>query len=173
MSLLWYVASSNDQNYSTFDPQTGSVYGYHASQAKTFWLTPHSHPQNVSPVYKDSSGNSYKYDSTYYSALNIDESDQYQADKYFYNELKDAVRTTPPHLADAASLYREENTFSGNLVTVQQFFELPFTVDLQFGYRQSAWSYSDPSTTTSALSLAKNQFETRFNDTFVNENSVT
>jgi hypothetical protein len=50
------------------------------------------------------------------------------------------VRTTPPHLADANSLYREDNTFSGMLVTVQRFYQLPFTVDLHFNYRENAWT---------------------------------
>jgi len=50
------------------------------------------------------------------------------------------VRTTPPHLADANSLYREDNTFSGTLITVQRFYKLPFTVDLHFKYRNEAWS---------------------------------
>ncbi len=90
---------------------------------------------NLNAEYEDDLGNMYLYNSTYYSALYIDEFDQYNPKKYLFNELKDAVRTTPPHLADANSLYREDNTFSGSLVTVQRFYSLPFTVDLHFNYR--------------------------------------
>jgi len=70
--------------------------------------------------------NKYTYGSIYYSALMVDEHDQYDPKKYFYNELKDAVKTTPPHLADSGSLYREENVYAGNLITAQKFYELPF-----------------------------------------------
>jgi hypothetical protein len=75
--------------------------------------------------------------------LYIDEHDQYDPKKYFFNELKDCVRTTPPHLADSNSLYREDNTYSGILVTVQRFYQLPFTIDLHFDYRNSAWSATE------------------------------
>lgn len=59
--------------------------------------------------------------------------------------MKDEVRTTPPHLFDSGSLYREDNTFSGNLVTVQQFYNLPFTLDLHFGYRDAPFDFDSKS----------------------------
>jgi hypothetical protein len=73
---------------------------------------------NKAAIYTDELGNFYEYDSTYFSALTVDENDQYNPKKYFFNELKDTVRTTPSHLFDSGSLYREDNAFSGNLVTV-------------------------------------------------------
>jgi hypothetical protein len=57
-------------------------------------------------------------------------------------------------LADANSLYREDNTFTGTLVTVQRFYELPFTVDLHFNYREKAWSPEEMS-----MDLVKKQID--------------
>jgi hypothetical protein len=63
------------------------------------------------------------------------------------------VRTTPPHLFDSGSLYREDNTFSGNLVTVQRFYYLPFTLDLHFGYRDSAFAFDEMSMEETTLAI--------------------
>lgn len=118
---MWYVAVP-DETMATFDPISGSIYGTHDSVAKDYWLSYQDSSDNKNAVYKDELGNTYLYNSTYYSALYIDEHDQYDPKKYFFNELKDCVRTTPPHLADSNSQYREDNTFSGILVTVQRFY---------------------------------------------------
>jgi hypothetical protein len=98
----------------------------------------------------------------------VDERDQYNPKKYFFNELKDVVSTTPAHLADAASLYREDNAFSGNLITVQRFYQLPFSVDLHFGYRDSPWTPEEMDTTevTNSLEKAESGFDSRFEETF-------
>lgn len=116
LSLIWYVASPDDGS-ATFDFTSGSIYGDHNSQDKQFWVSFQDSEDNEPATYTDGLGNLYTYDSTYFSALTVDEHDQYNPKKYFFNELKDTVRTTPPHLADSASLYREDNAFSGNLIT--------------------------------------------------------
>ena len=48
--------------------------------------------------------------------------------------------TTPPTLFDPESLYRAETSYSGNLVMMQKFYELPFTTDIHFGYRNSTFT---------------------------------
>jgi hypothetical protein len=78
------------------------------------------------------------------------------------------VSTTPGHLADASSLYREDNAFSGNLITVQRFFKMPFTVDLHFGYRDTQWTITemDTESISEKLTIADSNFNKRFNETF-------
>lgn len=117
LSLLWYVASP-DENFASFDAESNSVTGSHVSVDKTFWLSYIDSIQNQNADYSDGLGNTYLYNATYFNALTIDEGDNYNADKYFFNELKTAISTTPPHLANADSLYRAETAYSGNLVTV-------------------------------------------------------
>ena len=56
------------------------------------------------------------FDADYFYALTVDEQDNYDPKKYYYNEVKDAVKTVPPHLFDPSSLYRAETAFSGNMV---------------------------------------------------------
>ena len=171
---MWYVASP-DEAFSTFDQITGSIYGDHASTEMQYWLGVVDAETNVAATYTDGLGNHYEYNSTYFSALQIDEHDQYEPKKYFFNELKDTVRTTPPHLFDSASLYREDNSFSGNLVTVQKFYQLPFTVDLHFGYREKAWTSEETKmvNTKSNLDEAELKFNHQFTKTFVNKSGAS
>ena len=74
LSLLWYV-SSPDGAFSTFDHITGSVFGDHQSQDKQYWLSIEDSVDNKSAVYTDGLGNFYDYNSTYFSALSVDEFD--------------------------------------------------------------------------------------------------
>ena len=125
----------------------------HDSVGSQYWLGFADSLDDKSATYDDGRSNLYTYDSTYFSALTVDERDQYNPKKYFFNELKDVVSTTPAHLVDAASLYREDNAFSGNLITVQRFYQLPFSVDLHFGYRDSPWTPEEMDTTKVTNSL--------------------
>lgn len=115
LSLLWYVAH---EHYATFDSESNSICGAHESEGRNFWLSYKDDSKNVNMTYQDELGNEYLYDATYFNALTVDEGDIYDAKKYFFNELKDNVSTTPPHLANADSLYRAETALSGNLVTI-------------------------------------------------------
>ena len=71
LSLMWYVASP-DETMGTFDPITGSIFGNHDSVANDYWLSYKDSASNLNALYHDELGNSYLYDSTYYSALYID-----------------------------------------------------------------------------------------------------
>ena len=117
LSLMWYVATAEGFT-ATFDTASSGVNGYHESVGQTFWLNHQDAAGNVNAEYSDDRGNTYVYGSDYFTALTVDEGDNYNPKKYFFDELKDAVGTTPPHLADPNSLYRAETAFTGNLVTV-------------------------------------------------------
>ena len=56
------------------------------------------------------------YTANYFLAYTVDEEDQYDAKKYYNNECKDKVDTTPPTLFDPSSLYRSETSYTGNLI---------------------------------------------------------
>lgn len=163
---MWYVSSPDDVRAS-FDSKSGSITGKHGSVDKDFWLSIQDEGSKYA-TYSDGLGNDYYYNSTYYSALTVDEKDQYDPKKYFFNEVKDEVRTTPPHLFDSGALYREDNTFSGNLITSQRFYELPFTADLHFGYRNSTWTPEDMNMndTSEMLLDVKAQYDKVFEMTF-------
>lgn len=101
------------------------------------------------------------YTANYFLAFNIDENDQYDAKKYFFNECKDKVGTMPPTLFDPTSLYRAETSYSGNLVMMQKFYELPFSVDIHFGYRNETFTKEDMNvdTMTDAFNAGKASFD--------------
>jgi hypothetical protein len=52
---------------------------------------------------------------------------------------------------------------------------MPFSVDLHFGYRNSAWTSQemDVKVTTDALQLACSEFDSKFGNTFVNSDTWT
>ena len=109
------------------------------------------------------------YSSNYFYALTIDEQDQYDAKKYYYNEMKDTLSTTPTHLFDPDSLYRAETAYSGNLVVMQRFYQLPFALDLHFGYRNETFTKAEMNydQTTEALEAAEKGFQDAFDTIFV------
>ena len=57
--------------------------------------------------------------------------------------MKDTLSTTPVHLFDPKDLYRAETANIGNLVVMQRFYQLPFALDLHFGYRDEPFTKSD------------------------------
>lgn len=72
---MWYVSSPDDVQ-ATFDPSTGSIHGIHESHdGKEFWISIQDASTNVNAVYTDPANNKYDYNSTYYSALSVDEHD--------------------------------------------------------------------------------------------------
>ena len=102
-------------------------------------------------------------------AYTVDENDQYDAKKYYFEECKDKVDTTPPTLFDPSSLYRSETSYTGNLILMQRFYELPFSVDIHFGYRDSAFTKEEMDITAANASFEAGQasFDEQFQKTFV------
>ncbi len=113
------------------------------------------------------------YAADYFLAYNIDEGDQYDAKKYFFDECKDKVDTTPPTLFDPSALYRAETSFTGNLVLMQKFYQTPFSIDIHFGYRDSSFTKEemDIDVTTAAIETRKAAFDKEFEDKIVNSSS--
>lgn len=71
---MWYMASAESEEAS-FDPASGQIFGTHASVGKDFWFSYEDLETNRNFEYFDELGNSYIYNSTYYSAIYIDEHD--------------------------------------------------------------------------------------------------
>mmetsp|Transcript_589 Transcript_589/g.762 ORF Transcript_589/g.762 Transcript_589/m.762 type:complete len:156 (+) Transcript_589:471-938(+) len=136
---MWYLATPDDA-LATFD--TDHISGSDSTYGKYFMA--YNEPETNKPAsYINGQGDSVSYTANYFLAFNIDEEDQYDAKKYFFNECKDKVDTTPPTLFDPTSLYRAETSYSGNLVMMQKFYELPFSMDIHFGYRDSTFTKED------------------------------
>lgn len=130
----------------------------------------HNEPDtNKSASYINGEGESLTYDANYFLAFNVDEEDQYDAKKYFFNECKNKVDTTPPTLFDPNSLYRAETAMLGNLVMMQKFYELPFTQDIHFGYRSSPFTKEDMDidSLTTSFAAGKASFDQQFEDKII------
>lgn len=136
LSLMWYL-STPDDSLATFD--TDHISGADSSFGKYF-LAYNEPESNVNASYIDGGGNTVTYAANYFLAYTVDEEDQYDAKKYFFDECKDKVDTTPPTLFDPESLYRSETSYSGNLVLMQKFYEMPFSLDIHFGYRDETFT---------------------------------
>ena len=105
-----------------------------------------------------------EYTANYFLAYTVDENDQYDAKKYYYEECKDKVDTTPPTLFNPDSLYRSETSYTGNLILMQRFYQLPFSVDIHFGYRDSTFTKEEMDIEAANASFVAGQqrFETQF-----------
>ena len=162
---MWYVATPDDLT-ATFN-QT-HITGNHPSKG-TYQFCYNDKSSNKNPSYLNDQNVTEAYTANYFYALTLDENDQYDAKKYFYNEVKDKVGTTPPHLFDPESLYRAETAYSGNLVVMQRFYQLPFAVDLHFGYRNESFSKADMNykQTSNSLEQAEKNFQDDFEAVFV------
>ena len=136
LSFMWYLATPDDA-MAVFD--TDHMSGQDSTHG-TYFIAYNEPESNKSASYTDSQGNVVTYNSNYFLAYTIDEEDQYDAKKYFIDECKDKVGTTPPTLFDPDSLYRAETSYSGNLILMQRFYELPFSVDIHFGYRDTTFT---------------------------------
>ena len=165
IALMWYVATPDDLT-ATFE--TDHITGSHPSRS-TYQLAYIDKDTNVNPTYLDIQNNTVTYSADYFFALTIDEHDQYDAKKYYYNEMKDTLSTTPVHLFDPEDLYRAETAYSGNLVVMQKFYKLPFALDLHFGYRNETFSKAEMNfdKTTESLKKAEDDFQNDFNTVFV------
>lgn len=128
---------------------------------------------NSNASYINGQGDSLSYNADYFLAYTVDEGDQYDAKKYFFNECKDKVDTTPPTLFDPSALYRAETSYTGNLVLMQKFYQTPFSIDIHFGYRDQAFSKEDMDidTTTAAIAASKAAFDREFEDKIMNSTS--
>ena len=113
-TIMWYVATP-DATRASFD--TNHITGDHPSRG-TYQVAYNDAPGNKNPSYRDLQNVTETYDADYFFALTIDEYDQYDAKKYYYEEVKDVVSTTPAHLFDPEALYRAETAYSGNLVVM-------------------------------------------------------
>ena len=165
LSLLWYLATPNDA-MATFD--TDHIYGSDNSFG-SYFLSYNEPDTNKSASYVDSQGNTLEYTANYFLAYTVDEDDQYDAKKYYFEECKDKVDTTPPTLFDPSSLYRSETSYTGNLILMQRFYELPFSVDIHFGYRDTAFTDEEMDITAADASFAAGQasFDAQFQDKIV------
>ena len=168
---MWYLSTPDDYQ-ATFS--LDHMEGYQPSHGN-YQLGFKQSPTTSNPSYIDIEGNSVCYDSDYFYALYVDERDQYDARKYYYEEVKDVVSTTPAHLFDPTSLYRDETSYTGNLVVQQKFFNLPFAVDLHFAYRETPFTSDemDFTVTTSQLEAAKTEFDQKFAEIFIENDPVT
>jgi len=146
---MWYLSTPDDA-LATFD--TDHITGSDTSFG-TYFLAYNEPDTNVSASYIDSEGNTLIYSANYFLAYTVDEEDQYDAKKYFFNECKDKVDTTPPTLFDPSSLYRSETSYSGNLVLMQKFYEMPFSLDIHFGYRNATFTPEDMDITAADASF--------------------
>ena len=157
LSLMWYVATPDDA-LATFD--TDHITGSESSYG-TYFLSYNEPNTNKPATYTNGQGSPVSYTSNFFLAFNVDQKDQYDAKKYFYNECKDKVGTTPPTLFDPESLYRAETSYSGNLVMMQKFYELPFLTDIHFGYRNFTFTKQemDIESMTEALTAGYASFE--------------
>ena len=139
MTFLWYVATPENTTAS-FD--TDHITGDHPSKG-TYQLAYSDKDTNTNPSYINGHNVSIPYTANYFYALTIDEEDQYDAKKYYLDEVKNVVQETPASLFDPDSLYRAETAYEGNLVVMQKFYTLPFSMDLHFAYRDDPFSSAD------------------------------
>jgi len=104
----------------------------------------------------------------------VDEDDQYDAKKYYFEECKDKVDTTPPTLFDPSSLYRSETSYTGNLILMQRFYELPFSVDIHFGYRDATFTKEEMEITAANASFQAGQasFDAQFQSKIVDASTT-
>ena len=165
---MWYVSTPDDA-LATFDTDhmTGSD-----STNGSYFVSYNEPSTNKPATYTNGQGNPVSYTANYFLAFNVDEQDQYDAKKYFFNECKDKVDTTPPTLFDPTSLYRAETSYSGNLVMMQKFYELPFTTDIHFGYRNTTFTKEqmDFDSMTDVFQSAEDSFDKTFAEKIVNSN---
>jgi hypothetical protein len=157
---MWYLSTPDDA-LATFD--TDHITGSDTSFG-TYFLAYNEPDTNVNASYIDSEGNTLTYSSNYFLAYTVDEQDQYDAKKYFINECKNKVDTTPPTLFDPSSLYRSETSYSGNLVLMQKFYEMPFSLDIHFGYRNETFTTAEMDITAADASFVAGQ--AKFDDEF-------
>lgn len=112
LSMLWYLAT-DDAALATFN--TDHISGADSTYGEYF-LSYNEPESNKNASYIDGQGNTVTYTANYFLAYTVDEEDQYDAKKYYNNECKDKVDTTPPTLFDPSSLYRSETSYTGNLI---------------------------------------------------------
>ena len=166
--MLWYLATPNDE-IATFD--TDHISGTDKTYGKYF-LAYNEPDSNKAASYIDDRGNVRNYTANYFLAYTVDEDDQYDAKKYYFDECKDKVDTTPPTLFDPSSLYRSETSYSGNLILMQRFYEVPFSVDIHFGYRNSTFTKNemDVEKATESFKAGSDNFDKEFTDRIINAN---
>jgi hypothetical protein len=107
------------------------------------------------------------YTADYFYALMIDQHDEWDPKKYYFMEIHDDVASTPHHLFNPDALYRAETAYEGNQLVKQKFFNLPFSLDLHFAYRNLTGEM-DFDKTTEALKAAEERFDAEFEQRFVN-----
>jgi hypothetical protein len=116
LSIVWYIATAPDQEVPLANFNQTYIWGEESTLNKKFYVNYNPSSDTQSAGYKDVHNKTIKYDDDYFYALTIDDEDQYDAYKYFNNELKDQVKTMPPHLFAAHDLYRAQTSMVGNLV---------------------------------------------------------
>ena len=162
-ALIWYVATP-EADHATF--QTDHIYGVHGT------VGPYQLGFQESNTTKPATYNGAEFSSNYFAALTVDELDEYDAKKYFTNEIKDYGFWVPPHtLFDPDSLYRAGTPYSGNLVMIEKFYQLPFQVDIHFGYRNSSWTKEEMDFDKATASFIHGEagFDTKFEEVFMKE----
>jgi hypothetical protein len=82
-------------------------------------------------------------------------------------EIHDDVASTPHHLFNPDALYRAETAYEGNQLVKQKFFNLPFSMDIHFSYKNLTGEM-DYEKTTQALKEAEEKFDQEFEERFVN-----
>lgn len=162
---MWYLSTPEDSRASFDD---NHITGEHGEIGK-YYLSFQEGPANKNPGYKNLRNNTEVYDSDYFYALTIDQKDEYNPKKYYFQEVHDDVASTPHHLFDPKALYRAETAYSGNQLVQQKFYTLPFQIDIHYGYRPTPWTPEemDFNKTTESLRKAQESFDKDFDQTFV------
>lgn len=170
LSLLWYVGTPGNST-AEYDPQNGFIDG-HGFQT---CIVPSD--SSTYATYRDNVRNVTKvYNATYFAAFQVPPNQHFNPRTTVLQELRNPTSNLPPRLFDPSSLYRSATAMRGNQIVQQIFLSTPFQVDfhlrLQLKTNRSltmSKCHSSWEEVTVALHRAQSNFQSRFEDTFINE----